>query len=116
VSTLPSKLLGVAPETLQVVISPCFLGKNVDHQVAIIHQHPLRVPIAFDAGGIVAELLELQLDLVRDGLNLASIAASADDEVVGEGADLSDIQRDDVTGLLRVSGSDGCEPRWFRWV
>ena len=83
----------------------------MDQQVAVIGQDPLRLLVAFDADRQFARLaFQLQMDLVADGLNLALVAAGADDEVVGEGGDAGEVQHANVGGFLRFGGAHGQQP------
>jgi hypothetical protein len=59
---------------------------------------------------MLAALLQLRADLFRDGLNLAGIAAGADDEKIGERGDLAEVKNADVGGLLRFGRAYGREP------
>src|SRR5712692_8273283 len=63
--------LGVAPKTLEIVIGAGARREDVNQEVAIIHQDPLRVFVAFDADREVAVLLQLEADLIGDSLDLA---------------------------------------------
>lgn len=86
----------------------------MDHQVAVVDQHPFGVLVTFQAGGIFAVLFEGFRDLVADGLDLACVRAGGDDEVVGEGGGVPDVQYCNVTSLLRFSGLYRGQPDWLR--
>src|SRR5690348_18428432 len=61
---------GRLPQPLQVVILARLLGEDVDHEVHVIKQHPLRLLVALDVGGMQAYLIQALLHFVRNGLNL----------------------------------------------
>ena len=84
----------------------------MDDVVAVVGQHPLRVLESFDAVGEFALLGELFPDFVANGLNLARVAAGADDKVVGKGGNPLQIQHDDRGGFFRFRSTDGGEPGW----
>jgi hypoxanthine phosphoribosyltransferase len=68
------------------------------------------VGVAFDAGGNVAGFLELLLNFIRNGLILPGVIAAADNQRVGEGGDVAQIQYLDVFGLFGVCGANCGEP------
>jgi len=107
-------MLCAAPQAFQVVVGAGLLGENVNHEIAVIDQNPLRVLITFDAGRVLARFFQLGLDLIGDGLNLAGIAAAANQEKIREGGNLANVECNDVAGLLGVGGSDGGQPQGFR--
>lgn len=76
----------------------------MDHEVAVVDQNPLGVFVTLQAGGVFAVALELLGDFVADGLDLARVGAGGDEEIVGEGGCLADVQNGNVTCLLRFSG------------
>jgi hypothetical protein len=85
----------------------------VHDKIAVILENPLGVLVAFNADGQLAAVFHLEVDLVTDCLVLASIGAGADQEVIGEGGDLSEVEDDNVLSLFRLRGSDGCKPTTF---
>lgn len=86
----------------------------MDQVAAVIHQHPFRIMVAFNAQGMLAKLLELHLDFIRDGLNLAGVGAAAYNEVIGERRNLAQVEGYYVARLLGFSGSGGGEPELLR--
>src|ERR1700758_5133378 len=65
--------LRVAPQPFEVVIHARLLRKNVDQEIAVIHQHPFGVLVAFDACRVLALLFQRLLDLIRDRLDLPGV-------------------------------------------
>src|SRR5436309_11186321 len=45
------QMSAVPPESFQVVVYPGVLGKHMHHQVQVIHQYPLRIPVTLDMRG-----------------------------------------------------------------
>jgi len=77
------------------------------HQVDVIEQHPLGLVVPLDVRRAQPETLELLLDLIGDGLDLARVAAGAHDEVVGESTGRGiEMEDRDVFRFLRVAGFD----------
>ncbi len=66
--------------------------------------------VAFDADGTLADLLELQCDLVGYGLHLLRVAAIAEQEIVRESGNAGKIQNFDLGGFFGLSGANGYEP------
>lgn len=64
---------GVTPEALELVISPGGFGKDMDEEIAVIHQNPFGGIVALDADRKLAGLLQLLFDFVADGAALARI-------------------------------------------
>ena len=60
----------------------------MDDDVNVVQQDPLGVPVAFDMVGSETLLLQLEFDLIGDGLDLTRRLPGAQDEVVGKGCDL----------------------------
>jgi len=100
----------VPPQSFEIVISARLGGEDVNEEVAVIHEYPLRVSESFHADRILAELFELRADLFGDGLNLLRIVARAEDEKVGERGDLTQVQHADVNGFFRFGSSNCSEP------
>jgi hypothetical protein len=56
-------------------------------------------------------LLQLDLDFVGYGLNLAGVGAAAHNEKVGEGSNLSKVEDLDIFRLLRLGRLNRGEPK-----
>lgn len=82
-------------------------------EITVIEQNPLALVVAFDASGKVTKLLQLEADFVRDGLVLPRTCARADDEMVGEAGNASQIQNRDVSGFFRLCRADCNLPTLF---
>ena len=55
------------------------------HQkITVVHQHPFGLVVAFHADRKFSLVLELQPDLVGDGLDLARVGARAHHKIIGE--------------------------------
>ena len=86
------------------------LGEDVYDERTVVEQHPIGgAAVAFAAGMANSHLSELLLNGVADGANLRMAETRADEEVVGEGAELAKIEESDVLGLLAASGLYGAE-------
>jgi len=102
--------LSVAPEALEIVIGARLFQKNIDHVIAVVHQDPFSVGIAFHARRDVAVLLQFYLDLIGYRLILPGIGAVADDQRIREGSHVAQIQHADILRLFGFGGMDGGEP------
>jgi len=86
------------------------LGKDVYDERTVVQQNPIGgAAVAFATGVTNSHLSELLFDSVADGANLRMAETGADEEVVGEGAELAEIEESDVLGLLTASGLHGAE-------
>ena len=80
----------------------------MDHQVAVIGQHPLGLAVTLDTEGQFAGLLlQLEADFIADGLNLPRVGPGGDDEEIGKRSDASEIENQGVGGFLGFGGADG---------
>jgi len=78
----------------------------VRDDVAEIYEDPARRRKPFHSDRAPSLLLACLKDRLRDGLDLTVGGAAADDEEVGDGSQLADIQEDDVVRLLVRGGVD----------
>src|SRR6185295_14773862 len=70
----------VAPQPIQIIVSARLFTENVDHQVAIVHQHPLGIVISLHARRPLPLGLKGGLDFVGNGLELLWIIAATDEK------------------------------------
>src|SRR5438132_2916038 len=75
------------PQPLQVIKASCLLGKDVDHEIEVIHQNPLGFGVTFHVLGRDARLFQLLHDGIRYGLGVARRGPAANQEKVRKGAD-----------------------------
>jgi len=97
----------VSPESLDSVKGSFLADEDVNHEVEVVHEHPLGPLTALDVRRfqpVVPD--EPFLDGVGDRQNLAIRRTVADDEVVGDVAQAVEIEDDD---LLRLSVSGGVD-------
>lgn len=101
------ELWSVAPQPFQSVEVPFLLEKDVDDEINVVHQYPLTTAAPFDMGGFqFQDLGQLGFHAFSDGKHVTIGVAVADDEEVGEVAQPSQIQNDEVLGLLVQCGLD----------
>jgi hypothetical protein len=99
---------GGLPETLEFVVAAGVFGEDVDHEVDIIEQNPLRLAIAFGVGGVESGFFQAEFDFVGDGLDLAGIGAAADDEVIGESSGaFFEFEDSEIFGFFVLASGDG---------
>ena len=101
---------GIAPEALQIVVGSGFFGKNIDYVFAVVHQNPFGVGIAFHARRNVAVLLQIFFNFVGDGLVLLGIRAAANDQGIGEGGHVAQVEHANIFCLFGFGGMDGGKP------
>ena len=76
----------------------------MDHEIRIIHQDPLCLPVPLDVVGGFSGFLQSDFDFVGDRLDLGGRMARANDEVIGKGRHLPEIQNDEIERLLVPGG------------
>jgi hypothetical protein len=99
----------VTPEAFEVIVFARFFREDVHQKIAVIHQDPFGVLVALDAERTFTDIEEVLPDSVADGLDLTGIRSVADDETVGEGRDLAEVQNANILSFLRcrcVSSGD----------
>src|SRR3954452_7921977 len=96
----------VAPEPLEGVELPLLLVLHVDDDVAVVDQHPPPVALALAPDRLLAGVAELVLDLVDDRLDLTVVAGGGQQERVGDGELVADVEGDDV--LRQLVGGRAC--------
>jgi hypothetical protein len=104
-------LLGVPPKAFEIIQSPGAIQEDVDQVIAVIHQDPLGVPVAFNTHGRVPKFFQIELNSVADRLVLASTGAGADDKEIGKTGYVAKIEDADVLGLLFFRGVHGTQPK-----
>ena len=97
----------VLPEPLEGVEDPLLGVLDVHDDVAVVEQHPAAVALALAADRLVPLQAQRLLDRVDDGLDLALVVAGGDDEDVGDGQPVADVDQDDVGGELVGGGLRG---------
>ena len=99
----------VAPEPLKGVETADIVFKNVDHDVAEIHQHPAQRLFALNAEGLLALGREGFDDVVLDGPDLPTGVRRTNQKVVGDRRDSSNLENRKVGSLLfdrRLGGQE----------
>jgi hypothetical protein len=99
------------PKPLEIIKCPGTIQKDVYQVVAVVHQDPLAVVVTLYADRTLTLALQLQVNLVADGLILSWVGAGAENEVIGETGYFPEVEYLDVLSFLRFSRSHGCEPR-----
>jgi hypothetical protein len=90
------------PDLLDVVEGANLGAEQVDDHVPGVDQHPVAAGQAFDAGLAVPLVLERPQQPVGQGADMAVRAAGRDDQAVGDGALVLEVDEDDVLGLVLV--------------
>src|SRR5262245_2016729 len=105
---------GVTPESFQVVELPHRLIEDMDDHIGEIHQHPLTSEDTLDRERRKTGLTEVFFDSLRDALDLTIGSAGANDEIVGDGGDLTNLHQDKVVGFFlkrKTAEKKGLVPR-----
>ena len=86
------------------------LGEDVYDERTVVEQHPIGgATVTFATGVADAHLSELLFNGVADGADLRMAETGTDKEVVGEGAELAEVEESDVLGFLTASGIHGAK-------
>ncbi len=80
---------------------------DVHDDVDVIQQRPAAFAGALAAGGLVAGLAHLLLDLVDNGVDLPFVGRRGDDEAVGDDQLIGHVDDDDIVGKLRRGRARG---------
>src|SRR5919204_1524042 len=98
--------LRLGPAALELVVVALRRREHVDDDRTKVEQDPVRLgrPLPGDRPNAIAP--EQLQDAVGDGIDLALRAAGADDEVVGEGGQLAELEQHDVGRLLVLGRLD----------
>lgn len=91
---------GIPPQPLEPIERPGLRREHVHDDVREVEEDPLAPVVPFDVAGPLAGRLQALDDGIGDRLRLAALRAGADDEAVGEGGDLAEIEGDRVLRLL----------------
>jgi hypothetical protein len=79
----------VPPQALQVVIAAGSIQKDVNDEVAVVHQDPFGVLVTLHTDRQITPLLQPEVNFVGDCLILADVGACTDDEMIGEAGDFA---------------------------
>ena len=82
----------------------------MDDEIPVIAENPFTLIVAFEAVREVADLLQIPMNGVGNGLILAGIGTRTDHEVIGEGGDAREIEHQDVRCLSGLCGPNGEKP------
>lgn len=82
----------------------------MDQEVAVIHQNPIGLFVAFRADREFAECFKLAVNFVAYGLTLPGIACGTDDKEVSEGGDLSQVENAEVSSFFGFGGPNSGRP------
>ena len=92
------------PHLLEIVVGAGFRPEQVDDHIARVDEHPVALVLALDGYGHQAAILELHHEVVGHGGELALRAPGRDDHEVGDGRFGSEIDGEDLFGLVGVEG------------
>ena len=98
---------GVAPQPFEVVVRTCGRVEHVDHDIAVVQQHPLGIVFAFAPERLAIDGPEPFLHCVGESLHLSPGATGGDHKDVGDHQQLVDVEEDDVQPLLVVQSDRG---------
>ena len=69
---------------------------HVYDDLGVVDQHPTAVALALTAYGLGAELSQGVLDALHDGLDLAVVGPAGDQERVGDGQLVADVEGEEI--------------------
>lgn len=92
--------LRVAPEPLQSVVGTNVGQKDMGNNITEIHQDPPRCRRALDAQRRHPLDCQRVIDVLCNGANLAFGVSRTDDEIIGDGGQLTDVQDQDIFRFL----------------
>ena len=105
----PLQAGSIPPQALEVVIAAGLWLEDVNHEIPIIHQHPLGLREAFVPQGLPTMLFEQFLHPFRQRLNVGARSPGGNHEYLGNYEEVSDLEQGDVESLL-VGDGIGSQP------
>ena len=102
--------LSMTPKPFEVVVGASGFRKYMDEEVAIVHQHPVGGIETFQTDGKFPHLFQLLRDLIRNSMSLTGICRRADDEVIGKGCHLAEVEDTYVGSFFRLRRPGGNQP------
>ena len=104
---MPIEVGNVAPEEFKGVEVAGVGGEDVDDDVEEVEEDPAVRGEAFEAGRFFAQLVaDVFLHFGDDGAELAGAGAGGDDEKVGDGTGVAQVEDDDVAAAV-LGGNAG---------
>ena len=87
----------------------------MDHDVAVVQQHPGAVPVALPAEDLdPAFLLQILLHGAAEGVDLGVGAAGGNDEIIRQGRNVGDLNGGNLLALLLVQRFGGQNGQFLR--
>jgi hypothetical protein len=91
---------GIGPELLQSVVIAHISLEDVDHDVGEVHEHPVRTGQTLDTQRELATPGQHLANMIRNRFDLTFRVAGTQDQVIGDGGELRDVENEDVFGLF----------------
>src|ERR1035437_1960534 len=99
---------GRLPQAFQIVELAGFFGENMNDEVDVVKQHPLRLFVALGVSYAQAECFQSLVYGVGNGLDLPGIRAAAHHKIVGEGSRVFfQLENRDILRLFVLAGEEG---------
>ena len=95
------------PQAFEIVKLARPRGENVDDEVDIVEEYPLAFGLSFDVQGAHTLFFKGFFDVFRNCLVVARRCPGADEEIIGERADLAKFDHDRVQRFLVECCFDG---------
>jgi len=90
---------GLDPQPLQIIEFSYRLVEEVNYEIPIIQEHPVAVPFSLYAEEGESLVLHPPSEVLRDGLYLPAGFTARDEEVIGNGGKLPDLEKDGANSL-----------------
>jgi hypothetical protein len=102
----------MTPKALKIIVRPSGFRKDMDNEISVVQQDPLRDIIAFGAERKLAQFLQLLGDFICYCVRLARVSDGADDEKLCKGSNFTKIKDPKINGFFGFSGANGRKPVW----
>jgi hypothetical protein len=96
----------IAPQLFQVIILSLIWREQVDNNVAIIEDQPAFLCLSFDASFFLVILLGGFQHSLGERVEHPVAGAVADDEIIGKGCNVFNVEKQDVFALSILQGGD----------
>jgi len=104
----------VAPQPVEIIVEARLLGENVDDHIAVVHQDPFGIVVAFHRNGQLPAQFHEAGYLITDGLILALVGSAANDEIVRKAGEGAQVKHLDGGGFLGLGRADTFQPGLWR--
>jgi hypothetical protein len=91
---------GGSPQLFETVVGAFSGGEDVDNDVTVVYQYPARLADALAVQRRCTFFIECVKESISDSFGLALASGRTNDEVIGNGCQIVDVEQDDIVSLF----------------